>query len=549
MEEQNFSLADKLGAISQAGSRDDFSQMLERIRRDDGAKSRFAAGAGREQGFVSRTAQETVRAGQERDRKTGPADEPDSVSQLVEFFDQLGKKELGRIELGSDGLARLEELLLNSGYSQAEASEMLKLSLEQDNRLNLDTLAALVINAPPQGGAAFTLEASDRPLFIQVMQDLGVSPSDIDNYLAGAGKYGDKLLLRDIGGLLAQARENQTELSPAAAGRLQNLLGKLGLEKGEIEALLSGGQEAAPGVNAKSVFLMLEYAARKQDQHLAQQLREIMLQGGGGESRDTAAGEGARLRAQVINSQQYIENQVGENSPVSEIQASSSRKADSGGSEESLRTERFSLSDPVEQSALKTGRAAGSSDGDFSGQEKNQEKNQNGAKPLPAAGKILAGAGGVESVAKGNAVQAGGGSSVLPAYVVRQVAFSLGQMAVRHLDSLRLSLKPPSLGEISMELAVKDGAVKASLVTESVAAQKALEAGMDALKQHLAAQGVKVQQIEISVQPDAQRRQEQTFASPDRQRRQRQERQSHPDENNSPVPSAAAMNGRVNVRA
>jgi flagellar hook-length control protein FliK len=550
-EDNTCSLLDKLGGISPAASSDDFSQVLDRIRQNEDGKSLFscktAALRRREQDSAPQPLQESARAGQNRAKKTVPAEEASPAGPLAEFFAALDKKELGRINLRADDLAKLEELLMNSGYSQTQAEDMLKLSLERDNSLNLDTLAALVADNPPQGGTAFMLEAGDQPLFIQVMQDLGVSPSDIDNYLAAADHYGDKLLLRGVNSLLAQVKDDPAaELSPAAAGRLQNLLGKLGLEKGEIETLLNAGP--TPGVNAKSVFLMLEHAARQQDQQLTRQLREIMLQSGGQESRDTAADAAARLRAQLINTQQYIENRVGKNSPVSEVQAVPDAKADSGSGAESLSGK--TLAGDSALAGVKPGPAANRSGGDFPEQGKNQDKNQNGQKPAPeGAGKILAGAGGVENVARGNAAQAGGGAGVLPAYVVRQVAFSLGQMAARGLDSLHLSLKPPSLGEISMELALKDGAVKASLVVESVAAKKALEAGMDNLKQNLAAQGVKVQQIEISVHPDAQRRQEQAFAGSHQQRRRGQGRQADPEENNTPAAAAAASNGLLSVRA
>ncbi|MBA4357940.1 MAG: hypothetical protein C0405_09475 [Desulfovibrio sp.] len=105
--------------------------------------------------------------------------------------------------------------------------------------------------------------------------------------------------------------------------------------------------------------------------------------------------------------------------------------------------------------------------------------------------------------------QATGPRAVLPAHVVRQVGQALTQMVAKEQTTLRLELKPPSLGELNLELAVKDGNVTAKLVAENAAAKQALEAGMDQLKQDLANQGLKIARVEITVNPDAQRAQAQ----------------------------------------
>ncbi|MBI4797693.1 MAG: flagellar hook-length control protein FliK [Desulfarculus sp.] len=71
--------------------------------------------------------------------------------------------------------------------------------------------------------------------------------------------------------------------------------------------------------------------------------------------------------------------------------------------------------------------------------------------------------------------------SVLPGYVVRQVGQQMAQMVARQENSLRLELKPPSLGEVSLELSVKDGVVKATMLTDTVAAKNILESGLEQL--------------------------------------------------------------------
>ncbi|MCA1988851.1 MAG: flagellar hook-length control protein FliK, partial [Desulfarculus sp.] len=85
----------------------------------------------------------------------------------------------------------------------------------------------------------------------------------------------------------------------------------------------------------------------------------------------------------------------------------------------------------------------------------------------------------------------------------------MAQMVAKQQTSLRLELKPPTLGELQVELSVKDGVVKATLTAETVAAKQALESGLDQLKQQLTAQGLKLDSLEVAINPDAERQQAQ----------------------------------------
>jgi flagellar hook-length control protein FliK len=473
------------------------------------------------------------------------------AGQLLDFFKQIKKdnRSLGQMAANPDDLARLEEVLQNSGYTQEQAQFLLGQSLDSEGKvLDLDLLSQLVVEYPPQEGTAFLLNATDRPLLVQVLQDVGLSPSEIDNYLGQASRHGDQLLLRGLGPLLARAEENFfSRENLVDTSRLTSLLEKLGLEKSEIQTLLrqSQGQEQTSGVNAKTAFLLLETAAQKQNQQITQVLREMIARGAPPKQPETSPG--GILRAQMIKSQQYMEKQVEETSPpVEQRPANNTTSPNSAAGAENSRSE---SSAPGEIPAARS-EARGASAGNSAepGAER-QPKEQGSAKQTPSENKAPQGAGGGENVGKGNlaapVAAARSNTSLLPAYVVRQVAFSMGKMVARGLDHLSLSLKPPSLGEISMELAVKDGAVKASLVAETVAAKKALEAGLENLKQHLAGQGIKVQQIEISVQPDAQRRQERAQDGERQQRRPRQERESAGTDEDAPLFKGSGLSVRA----
>ena len=106
--------------------------------------------------------------------------------------------------------------------------------------------------------------------------------------------------------------------------------------------------------------------------------------------------------------------------------------------------------------------------------------------------------------------QAAQQSQNLPAYVVRQVGEQMVQMVRQQLSSLRLTLRPPELGQLNLELSVKDGVVRVTMLAETAAAKSALDSGLEQLKYVLAQQGLKTERLEVLVNPDAQQEQAQS---------------------------------------
>jgi flagellar hook-length control protein FliK len=76
-------------------------------------------------------------------------------------------------------------------------------------------------------------------------------------------------------------------------------------------------------------------------------------------------------------------------------------------------------------------------------------------------------------------------------------------MAKNGQNTLKLNLKPPELGGLNLELSIKDGALKATLMAETTAAKNTLDAGAEQLKQMLAQQGLKVEKLDIMLRPDS----------------------------------------------
>ena len=89
---------------------------------------------------------------------------------------------------------------------------------------------------------------------------------------------------------------------------------------------------------------------------------------------------------------------------------------------------------------------------------------------------------------------------------MRQVSDQIAQMARSNQTQLRLALKPPELGELTIKLSLREGVLKATLMADSSSTKHTLEAGLNELKQQLAQQGLKLERMEVVVSPDAERR-------------------------------------------
>ncbi len=511
------------------------------------------------------------------------------VNPLLAFFKELKNEnhESGSLLLNEEHKEKLEEVLLNSGYTTAEIEALFEMTAQADGKIDLLALGQVVLQNPPSGGQAFALKQEDRPLFAQVMQDLGINASEVEKYLNSAPRQDNQYILRDISSLLAQARVSSAVEREGVAdrSRLQDLLQKLGLDKQEIQALLNNAPKDGNAVNGKAMFVMLEAAAQKQDTKIGQMLKNMAERSQDTKVDAVEARSEERLRARMIQALQNIEAKVAKAAPAAEMRETQATLAKAGAeagqtatrqpenagqavpSAEAVKDKAAQLMEAApkaasEQAAAGAERVQQANSGQGAGEQPKEQAGQHNAPPHAAtaavkpqanqskAGQANAGpAAAVEAaaVAKAGAASSGAGN-MLPAYLVRQVAFNMAQMANRGLNTLRMELKPPSMGEISMELSVKDGALKASLVADTVAAKQALEAGMEHLKQQLMQQGLKVEQLNISVQPDAQRRHESANAGQrNHERRQRGGNGQSTDEEQGQA--AAKVSGRLSVMA
>jgi flagellar hook-length control protein FliK len=76
---------------------------------------------------------------------------------------------------------------------------------------------------------------------------------------------------------------------------------------------------------------------------------------------------------------------------------------------------------------------------------------------------------------------------------------------------MQLRLRPPELGSLRLEIAVRDGVMTAHLETETAAARNVLLDNLPQLRDRLAQQNVKVERFDVNVRDEAQQRNDQAY--------------------------------------
>jgi len=87
----------------------------------------------------------------------------------------------------------------------------------------------------------------------------------------------------------------------------------------------------------------------------------------------------------------------------------------------------------------------------------------------------------------------------VPLYVVNQVGRKLGLALKRGEDRVRLQLKPPHLGTIELNLAMKNNVLKLAIVSEHPAVKEIMVAHVQELKAALAEQGIQLQKVDVQI--------------------------------------------------
>lgn len=85
--------------------------------------------------------------------------------------------------------------------------------------------------------------------------------------------------------------------------------------------------------------------------------------------------------------------------------------------------------------------------------------------------------------------------------IVRQVVEEIKVSNTREVSSIELKLNPENLGKVNITVESKNGVLQAKIVAETEAAEKAIVAGMETLKDAFNSQELKVDAIEVMLAP------------------------------------------------
>ncbi len=434
------------------------------------------------------------------------------IQRLKKSLEATGQP-LTRFEVAAQDRDKLEEVLVMSGYSREDAQEMIARASKKDGTVNLGVLFGVMEQYTPDKGPVFLLKAEDKPLLMQVLKELGLPDGEVRRFLESLPRRGEYLVVSGLPKLVARAMELQAARGGATEvdqDLLRDLLTRLGLKAREVDTLLAKATDGQGRTHPQALLALLEHAAARQDQRVKGALQalaqKLKIAGQGQEP----APDAERLKAQVMQILQKAEMQA---KPLQHQQAKPLQ--DKEAQKELIRL----VKEQVETQAARATEPEPEAKGHTRGQNQGHAQargNLAGAKAAPAA--PAKGAAPKEpsfraslAAAALEARPAGAGRAAavrgsLPAQVVRQVSNQIAQMAKGNLSQLRLALKPPALGELTVKLTLREGVLKATLIAETSAAKHALEVGLQDLKQQLAQQGLKPERLEVVISPDAERR-------------------------------------------
>ena len=449
------------------------------------------------------------------------SEESTPIQRLENYLQQSGQS-MDRFEVPSSGREKLVQVLEESGYSEEDAEAIVKRATKDDGSISLAAVFNLLDQYEANQGPFLLIDSSQKNAFIQVLQELGLSQEDIQDLINSSTDEDGMLKIKNFHDLLAKVEEAQAAQGSAGKvnkGILSNLLQQLGLTDEEIQTLLEQGSDSEGNLRAEAALDILKKAAATQDNATRQSLKDLAAMMRVNTETDSEANmteaEAKRIKNQVNKMIQAMEG-GGKDSKTSLKDTLQAALADEF-AEEGVELKGSNLNGLEHTATPKVKASAEAASSEDKQQAFQFAKQQQGSQAKPE----VTGAdsqGGSNNTAKAGSATVGLGSAgrsteaaqtagvrgTLPSYVVHQVGERMAQMIKNNQNSLKINIKPPELGELNLELSVKDGVLKATLTAESVAAKNTLDAGSEQLKQLLSQQGLKVESLDIILKSDSQ---------------------------------------------
>lgn len=224
------------------------------------------------------------------------------IVRLRQSLEETGQP-LERFSVSAGDRDKLEEVLVQSGYSNEQAQEIMKRASEDDGSVNLGAMFALLPDYEPESGPMFLLSEEDKPLFVQVLKDMGCTESEIEQYMDSLKKKDGKLVVTGLPQLLAkaQARDQDKSDTPSVdPAVLSDLLSRLGMDQGEINAMLEKATDGQGRTNAQAVLALLSAAAQRQDAAQTPSVTQLAAKIQVEPSDEAEPSEAAKLKSEVM---------------------------------------------------------------------------------------------------------------------------------------------------------------------------------------------------------------------------------------------------------
>lgn len=500
----NFDVSSLIGATGagQAKGRsggDAFDQLLAQITMATAQSGQYAAAANPLGSTLS-----TSNAGSLASLSDKARAYQSPIQRLESSLNSTGRP-LNDFRVPAEDREKLREVLVKSGYGEKDSDEILKRSSQDDGAINLGTMFNVLSEYQAKEGPVFAMAETDEPLLRQFLKDMGITEEDINQYLAGLKRKNGKIMVTGLSRLMGKAQPGPDGFT-VDQSVLRDLLGRLGLSDSEVQTLMKQAVDSNGRSNPQAMLAALKVAAAKQDDALTQTLKELAGRMQINPVQQAATGDAAaQIKAQVQKALDQAGNSQQHAAELQElfkaIGAELEDQVAAPTAEEGLAN---NSQDTARQAMNLAARAQAQTQSASTSSSGSQTK-QTSAQPSQNMQTNQVGQAAQNTQSAGSG-QTGQAQRNLPVYVTRQVSEQMVKMVQQGQDTLRLNLRPAELGGIALKLTVKDGAVSATMITETAAAKGTLDAGAEQLRHLLSQHGLRLDRLEVMVGQSGQER-------------------------------------------
>ncbi len=430
----------------------------------------------------------------------------------------------------------LQKIAKDAGMNESQMSALLEKMKNQDGKLNLaDFLASFSRHFQTlQSDAPVTVPETDLPLLESVLERLGVPVPEVSKASEAAVRGDNTIDLQKIlAGLKGMPGENITDLTATEAEQLQDILANAGVSQQLQRSLLPERLPVIEGLikDGPPVTLtldrlknMLEQAVQEVKANRLQadplaflaDLQDVLSKSG-------FEAKGPSLSSAVQGSVAAVFKKLMESVDLAKVKVEQGVKTQQGSAFAEAMMEKKSVAEHGQESAAKQGDeavlvVAAAPETEHSHAEgRDALATGKFGKEIGTSGKLFVENSGVfqtdaAGAAKGEAVGAAASSQAARPFVnipnmppaLQQQGFS--QLSQGVLQGLRnqehhlvLKLYPKELGEVKVEMTVRDNQVAVSFAMENSKVKAMLESNLDQFKENMEKQGFALGQCNVSL--------------------------------------------------